>query len=81
MITSLFSIYRIPWPGPFAKSGGESGRFEMVPDHVPSAGVVFGFSRRSCFEDWYQTSEQAEEAFERRREQVMSESKERAEPD
>ena len=49
--------------------------------HIPAAGVVFGYSKGSCFEDWYETSEEAEEAFEMCREQVMSESQERAEPD
>jgi hypothetical protein len=68
-------------PGTFAKSGGESGRFQTVPAHIPAAGVVFGYSKGSCFEDWYETAEESEEPFEKCREQVMSESQEGAEPD
>ena len=48
--------------------------------HIPAAGVVFGYSKGSCFEDWYETSEEAEEAFRKCREQVASERQERAEP-
>jgi hypothetical protein len=49
--------------------------------HIPAAGVVFGYSKGSCFEDWYETSEEAKEAFENCREQVALEVQERAEPD
>ncbi len=46
--------------------------------HIPAAGVVFGYSKGSCFEDWYETSEEAEEAFEKCREQVALEVQEQA---
>jgi hypothetical protein len=41
---------------------------------------VFGYSKGSRFEDWYETSEEADEAFKKCREQVASERQERAEP-
>lgn len=49
--------------------------------HIPAVGVEFGYSMGSCFEDWYETSEEAEEACEKCREQVALEGQERAEPD
>jgi hypothetical protein len=46
--------------------------------HIPAAGVVFGCIKGSCFEDWYENPEEAEEAFGKCREQVALESEERS---
>jgi hypothetical protein len=49
--------------------------------HIPAAGVVFGYSKGSYFKDWYETSEEAEETFEKCRERVALERQERTEPE
>ena len=89
--TKLHNWTKTLWCCSSKESGGcfLEGQFESMSAipvepfvfHIPAAGVVFGYSKGSCFEDWYETSEAAQEAFEKCREQLALECQERAEPD
>jgi len=48
---------------------------------IQAAAVVFGYTKGKCFEEWFASSEEADEAFERYREQVKLERQAQEEPD